>query len=117
MDEAERCHRLAILQRGRVVAEGSPRALMEAMPHRALQVECTTPRRAQLALEGVPGVRSLAQIGVSLRVLADGGEEVLARIRGALGAAGVEARVEPTAPNLEDVFVAATRGARDGVGG
>jgi ABC-2 type transport system ATP-binding protein len=53
-------------------------------------------------------VHSCAQIGASLRVLADDDDGVLKRIEQALAEAGIEARVQPTEPNLEDVFVAAT---------
>ncbi|HET6724883.1 MAG TPA: ABC transporter ATP-binding protein [Gammaproteobacteria bacterium] len=107
MDEAERCHRLAILERGRMMVEGSPAALMNALPGRVLQVECDAPRQAQRALEGLAGVRSCAQIGASLRVLTDA-EEALRRIEQALTDAGIDARIAPATPNLEDVFVAAT---------
>lgn len=108
MDEAERCHRLAILQHGRLMTEGSPRALMDALPDHALQVECAAPRQAQQVLEHVDGVHSCAQIGTSLRVLASDGDNVPERITTALANAGIKARVQPTQPNLEDVFVAAT---------
>jgi ABC-2 type transport system ATP-binding protein len=107
MDEAERCHRLAILQRGRLITEGSPRELMDALPGRTLHVECNSPRKAQQALEHVDGVQSCAQIGASLRVLAEDGDDVRARIERALADIGLEAKIEPTDPNLEDVFVAA----------
>ncbi|WP_157510974.1 ABC transporter ATP-binding protein [Frateuria sp. Soil773] len=113
MDEAERCHRLAILQRGRLMAEGRPRELMDALPGRVLQVECEAPRKAQRALERLDGVRSCAQIGASLRVLADDGDDVAGRIGSALSQAGIEAKVEPVRPNLEDVFVAATHAPDD----
>ncbi len=115
MDEAERCHRLAILNHGHLVADGSPRELMNALPGRALLVECAAPRRAQAALTGLPGVAALAQIGNRLRVLTDDGAATEARISDTLRQAGIDARVEPTAANLEDVFVAATqRSATDG---
>ncbi|QBB72728.1 ABC transporter ATP-binding protein [Pseudolysobacter antarcticus] len=109
MDEAERCHRLAILDRGRLVADGAPRELAAALPGQALLVECDAPRRAQSALTGFTGITAMAQIGASLRVLADGGDEQRVRIAQHLREAGIDAKVEPTMANLEDVFVAATR--------
>lgn len=108
MDEAERCTRLAILDRGHIAADGSPRALMDALPGRTLLVECAQPRAAQKALTGMEGVVAMAQIGAELRVLIAADTTLTAAIQARLQAAGVPARVTPTAPNLEDVFVAAT---------
>jgi ABC-2 type transport system ATP-binding protein len=108
MDEAERCTRLAILDRGRIVADGTPRELMSRLPGRTLLVETAHPRQAQRALEDLPGVIALAQIGASLRVLAADGADLEARVGARLRGAGIAAEVQPTAANLEDVFVAAT---------
>jgi len=109
MDEAERCHRLAILDHGKLVADGSPRELMDALPGAALLVECAAPRKAQAALTGFADVVALAQIGANLRVLTRGGDNTRDAIARHLHDAGIDARVEPTSPNLEDVFVAATK--------
>ena len=106
MDEAERCHRLAILQRGRLVADGTPDELTSALPGRTWQVRTAQPREAERALRGKPGIVGVAQIGNDLRVLAARAmdESALA----ALLPAGTQ-HIQPVAPNLEDVFVAATR--------
>jgi ABC-2 type transport system ATP-binding protein len=109
MDEAERCHRLAILDHGRLAADGSPQELMDRLPGSALLVHCANARHAQAALTDFPGVLATAQIGAQLRVLARDGGDAPQRVRHQLHEAGVDARVEQTAPNLEDVFVAATQ--------
>ncbi|MFZ5756079.1 MAG: ABC transporter ATP-binding protein [Pseudomonadota bacterium] len=109
MDEAERCHRLAILDAGRLVADGSPRELMDSLPGHALKVDGDNLRQAQSQVAGMPGVLGVAQIGASLRVLVDGtvgGADALQR---RLRAAGLDVQVQAVAANLEDVFVAATR--------
>jgi len=108
MDEAERCHRLAILDHGRLVADGTPAQLTGALDGRSLLVHTAQPRRAQQLLTKLTAVRSVAQIGNSLRVLCDEGGAAIEAIRAALGKAGLAAEVEPVAPNLEDVFVAST---------
>jgi len=111
MDEAERCHRIAILDRGVLVADGTPDELTGELAGRTLLVAAADPRRAQRALVGVDGVLSVAQIGNSLRVLvADGRGDARQRVADALARAGQKADIEETAPNLEDVFVSATRG-------
>ncbi len=109
MDEAERCHRIAILDQGALVADGTPAGLADALDGRTLLVEGAAPRRAQQALQGAPGVVSVAQIGNQLRVLL-GAAGSAAMVDEALARAGVQAAVEPVRANLEDVFVAATQG-------
>jgi len=110
MDEAERCHRLAILDRGVLVADGTPDELTGALTGRTVAIHAQQPRRAQQALLAVPGVLSVAQIGNVLRVLSAGDGDPAARLREVLAQAQLEADVEAVAPNLEDVFVAATHG-------
>ena len=109
MDEAERCHRLAILDRGRLVADGAPRRLCADLAYGVWLVQAEAARSAQQTLAGLPGVVALAQIGAELRVLAQrdvvDGDALGAR----LAAAGVTAQIERGTPNLEDVFVAATQ--------
>jgi len=94
LDEAARGHRLAILDRGRLVADGTPAELTRALEGRTFVVSDPQPRRAAAQLQALPGVLSVAQVGNELRVLTDGSGP----------APGAAAR-----PSLEDVFVAATR--------
>ncbi len=106
MDEAERCHRLAILQNGRVAAEGSPQQLMDALPGTVWLIECSAPRKAQAVVTQLAQVQAAAQIGAQLRVLAKASMDARQPIEEALKAAGIDATVQPARPNLEDVFVA-----------
>ena len=110
MDEAERCHRIAILDTGALVADGTPGELTSVLAGRTLEVQAVQPRRAQQLLVGLPGVLSVAQVGNSLRVLMAANGDAQARITEALRSAGVRAEVVAATPNLEDVFVSATRG-------
>ena len=112
MEEAERCHRIAILNRGRLVGDGAPAELIGALAGRTLVVNASQPRQAQRLLASLPGIASVAQIGNVLRVLSASGEAVAGRLQSALRDAGIEAGVEEASPNLEDVFVAATGQAR-----
>ena len=116
MDEAERCHRIAILDQGALVADGTPAELTAALAGRTVEVSAQQPRRAQQALVGQAGVLSVAQIGNSLRVLTESDGDAAARIRAVLQQAGLQAEVAQSQPNLEDVFVSATRGREDSKG-
>jgi len=110
MDEAERCHRIAILDRGRLVAEGPPKRLMDDLEDTVLEVESEDLPAVRHALTNFAELRSVAQLGSRLHLLisprlADAESAVSTRVR----EAGVEARVTRTEPSLEDIFVAATR--------
>lgn len=108
MDEAERCHSLAILNHGRLVADGTPAELTGSLQGRTLLVESDTQRQAKQVVSKVPGVISSAQIGNSLRVLTGPDQGCQQKIRSALEQAGICARVSSNSPSLEDVFVSVT---------
>lgn len=114
MDEAERCHRLAILDRGRVVAEGEPLALMRKIGHTVIEVSGEDLRPIRKALTVLPVIRSIAQLGNRLHLLirpvheAQAEDSALGLIRRTLADAGIDAKAEETGAGLEDVFVAAT---------
>jgi ABC-2 type transport system ATP-binding protein len=109
MDEAERCHRVAILDRGRLVAEGSPRELMDGIGAVVVEIEAADARAARHALDGQPLVRSIAQLGTRLHALLEPSAAApVDQIDELLRAKHIEARVEIVRASLEDVFVAAT---------
>jgi ABC-2 type transport system ATP-binding protein len=108
MDEAERCTRLGILDAGRLVADGSPRELLDALPGQPLLIQCAQPRQAQRALQGCPQVLAMAQIGATLRVLVASGD-ARAAIAARLDEARIDARLQDAPGNLEDVFVSVTQ--------
>lgn len=108
MDEAERCHRLAILDHGRLVADGSPRELTGALAYRVIEVASPQPRVAQDLLRQRPEVAGCAQIGNALRLLVRRDADP-ATLAAALRDAGIDATLREIPANLEDVFVASTR--------
>ncbi|MEO8223296.1 MAG: ABC transporter ATP-binding protein [Gammaproteobacteria bacterium] len=113
MDEAERCHRLAILDEGRMAAEGTPRELMAAIDAHVIEVEGRDVRGLRNALNAFAPIRSVAQLGLRLHVLIDPAlPDPVAEVRRVIDAAGIDARVRATEPTLEDVFVAATSAGR-----
>ena len=108
MDEAERCHRLAILDRGRLVADGSPRELTGSLAYRVLEANSPRPRAAQALLRARADVAGCAQIGNALRLLVPRTTDP-ALLAAALHEAGIDAALREVPANLEDVFVASTR--------
>jgi len=115
MDEAERCHRLAILDRGRIAAEGEPKQLARDIDATVIEIGNADFVSARRALAAVGEVRSIAQLGNRLRVLMPRtAVEPERRLREALAPDNAGASVERVGASLEDVFVAATR-LRNGV--
>jgi ABC-2 type transport system ATP-binding protein len=105
MEEAEYCDRLALIYRGRIIAEGPPGELKErTMKRTILEIETDRPMEA-LALLLEAGIDA-ALFGSVIHATVDDAGEAEARIRGLLEESRFAAgRVEPVRPSLEDVFV------------
>jgi ABC-2 type transport system ATP-binding protein len=109
MDEAERCHRLAILDRGVKVADGTPQDLQTRTGMNIVEVIAQDPYAAQAALDGIAEIASVTQLGVRLRVLIPERHDNPVRIVETLLAQhGVTGKTSLSAASLEDVFVAVT---------
>jgi ABC-2 type transport system ATP-binding protein len=108
MDEAEYCHRLALMYRGKVIALGTPAELKAGLTeHSLLNLEASDPLETMRALEGLEGVRDVAVFGGGLHVTVDDVEATSARVRERLGAQGIAVRsLAQIPPSMEDVFVA-----------
>jgi ABC-2 type transport system ATP-binding protein len=110
LEEADRlAGRLAIVDRGRVVAEGSPNELKGQLRGDAIQVELGDPQadgRAHAALDRVPGIWEVAIEGRSLRARTDDGSAAVPAVLQALEAGGVRvASVTIARPSLDDVYL------------
>ena len=73
MDEAERCHELAILADGKLVAQGTPQRLMADIPATVIEVDAADTATARRVCSRTPAVLSIAQLGTRLHVLLDRG--------------------------------------------
>ncbi|PSU45847.1 ABC transporter ATP-binding protein [Photobacterium frigidiphilum] len=112
MDEAERCHGLAIMESGVVRADGAPEQLMENMGVTVVELQAEQLRHIKEALLRLPEVRSAAQLGIRLRVL------IQASVADPIGwltawlAVNFPQNTPPelsiARPSLEDVFVTST---------
>ena len=109
MDEAVRCHNLAILDRGVKVADGSPRSLGENIDTHVIEVQPADADAAHMALHGVPQIVSLTRLGSRLRVqIPKRFSNPAAIVAEGLRGAGIRAQIDQVFPDLEDIFVAVT---------
>lgn len=104
LDEAERCDRVGLLHRGRLIRCGRPEELKAEISESCFEVEGEDLRATRDRLSRVPGVSSVQLAGASLHVLASGASEQDLRL-----AAGDRYAVRVIVPTLEDVFIALMR--------
>jgi ABC-2 type transport system ATP-binding protein len=111
MDEAERCHRLAYIAYGRLLATGTADEVVRVQQLHTFAV--SGPNLAALAdrVRGQPGVGQVTPFGNTLHVT--GRDETLLRAALAPFEDDEDLRIEPIEATLEDVFISLMAGAAD----
>jgi len=106
MDEAERCHRVALMHAGRLIRLDTIPALKRIFAENSVvEISCAQPARAMQVLETMAGVSEVALFGDALHAVL-GEPHLLGDLEQTLverGFSPVELR--PIAPSLEDVFI------------
>jgi ABC-2 type transport system ATP-binding protein len=110
MEEAEYCHRLALMNRGRLIALDTPKAIKGLMREPLLEVRTSQGPAVAQALQGQPGIVEAAMFGRAVHCAVDDARKARETLPAFLASRGlpVEA-ITPVAPSLEDVFVALVR--------
>ena len=109
LDEAERCHRVALLHEGRPLALDTPDALRRSLPGRMLELAVPDQSRAIPIITSVPDVVDVRVFGerAHVRLAADAGPEASNRVVQALEDAGFAVSgARAVQASLEDVFIA-----------
>jgi ABC-2 type transport system ATP-binding protein len=110
LDEAERCHRVALMHEGQLHRTGTPAELRQSLGLVRLEVRAPDLRAAETALAGREGIADVQRFGDRLDVMVRDvilGERA---VRAALSAARLAAdSVRPAAPTLENAFVSILR--------
>jgi ABC-2 type transport system ATP-binding protein len=116
MDEAEHCHRLALLQRGQIIASGSPDEMRnQGMHGQVLEIVSSDSARAVKVLraakmEGRLPLESVELYGSLVHVIAEGVESLQDALALELERSEIESgRMAVIEPSLEDVFIAYMR--------
>lgn len=107
MDEAEHCDWLAMIDAGKIVAEGSPSDLRKKYFHaRLLELDADSVFRWMSGLEESSEIREVAMHGNKLHLTVDEPAEAEKRIRGVGQTLGLEVHsIREITPSLEDIFV------------
>jgi ABC-2 type transport system ATP-binding protein len=110
LDEAERCNRVALMDRGRLIRVDAPAALRTQLAEACYRVITTERVRVQQILKEQPGVVSVEPSGADLHLFLAPDRTSPETLRKSIESAGMPAPgLEPIEPSLEDVFIALIR--------
>lgn len=115
MDEAERCHRVALMHQGRLLRCESPEVLKRDVDQAAWELRAPEPEQAMAMLGNVGLPLHYHRIGDHLRLVAPRHSDVRTELRRAF-AATAEVRLRPVPLTMEDVFTSLVPGAASGAG-
>ena len=106
MDEAERCSRVALMDKGGLIAVDTPSNIKKMMKGEVLEIVCSRVRAARRALDGVEGVLDVQAFGDRLNVVVINGARDFPAVESALRRAGSEITDwRAISPSLENVFI------------
>jgi ABC-2 type transport system ATP-binding protein len=106
LDEAERCNRVGLLSKGKLIRCDSPKALRTQLEDACFEVLTSNQKAAREVLEVQPGVLSVEPSGATLHLFLKPGETTADGLQSALRARGVAAQeFRQITPSLEDVFI------------
>ena len=109
LDEAERCHRVALLHQGQMLHCETPAGLKRLLHGAVVSIVGHEARRIRAALGGAAGVLNALLVGDGVHLVVDDAARRIPEFRAALQTAGVAFdRLEEVEPTIEDLFVAAT---------
>jgi ABC-2 type transport system ATP-binding protein len=114
LDEAERCHRVALIHAGRLAAIGSVPEVKTIFASRPIvEVRAARPVDAMTALDAMPEVEKTSLFGTAVHAVLRSPDAGPEQIRNALAARGIEVgAVDRVEPSLEDVFLDVVEKAR-----
>jgi len=106
LDEAERCNRIGFIDRGKLLALGTPEEVKKLMRGTILAVRSENPRTATAVLRERFSTDSVGLFGDRTHVVTQNPDKAEAAIKKTLTQAGLKlVDIRPVEPSLEDVFV------------
>jgi ABC-2 type transport system ATP-binding protein len=114
MDEAERCNRVGLMYRGKLIAHGTPAEVKGLVPGRLIEFTPSDFDRAMALVTGLEGVLEVQTYGLMLHVFVDETATRQQEIQCALSAQGITCRgMREIDPGMEEAFISLVRRARD----
>jgi ABC-2 type transport system ATP-binding protein len=111
LDEAERCHRVALVHEGRLLFCDKPDLLKSKLHNRVISISTSNPLAAREAIGELQGVQNVVLVGDGMHLLVDDAARVIPSLRERMDASHITySSVEAVAASLEDVFVNAVGG-------
>jgi ABC-2 type transport system ATP-binding protein len=108
LDEAERCHRVALLHQGRLLYCDTPAELKKNVPGGVVAVVSPEPRRLRDLLVDSEGVSNIVLVGDGLHLMVDDPSKRVPELRARMASANLPfERIGEVAPTIEDLFVQA----------
>lgn len=105
MDEADRCHRVGIMEKGRLLISDTPEGIRKGMKTRIIEIKCANPKKAVTILRKMEGVADVVFFGDKIHVSVRSQKPDESSIKRALEKADTAPRsVRTITPSLEDVF-------------
>jgi ABC-2 type transport system ATP-binding protein len=110
MEEAEHCHRLALMNRGRLIALDAPASLKGSLERAILEVRSADSSRTATVVAPLDSVEDVTMFGRAVHIVVVDESAARDEIGTALTRAGIEVRgIDRVRPTLEDVFVSLVR--------
>jgi ABC-2 type transport system ATP-binding protein len=107
LDEAEHCHRIAIIDAGKLAAIGTSRELKQVFADRPIvEIHSSRPVELMRALEGMDEVEKTTIFGTAVHAVMKPGRGDIPALRGRLDRLGLDITAAGSVmPSLEDVFL------------
>jgi len=110
LDEAERCYRVALMHRGRILFCDTPAQLKQRLSGAVVSIVATDPRAVRDALNGAAGVEDVVLVGDAVHAFIDDAERRIPELREKLESRKLWfSEMAAVTPTIEDLFVEAVR--------
>jgi ABC-2 type transport system ATP-binding protein len=106
LDEAERCHRIALLHQGMLLSVGTPEEIKGLLQGELWEIRCSERMEARKIIQSLPEIQSVGIFGDRIHAVWLGGDDTHKKVELVLKEGGIEIlAMRKISPNLEDIFI------------